>query len=149
MSAYIPQSKSNDWATPQDLFDKLHKRYKFTVDVCASKKNAKVARYYDEKTDGLAQDWTGERVWCNPPYGRVIRDWVKKAADSAAADPDTLVVVLVPARTDTKWFHESCIDNPNCTIEFIRGRLKFGDATTPAPFPSLLLVFQQPDESDE
>lgn len=94
-------SARDDWETPQDLFRKYDEKYHFTLDVCADEKNHKCNRYFTKEQDGLKQDWTGERCWCNPPYGRAIADFVKKAAESKA-----LTVMLIPARTDTKWFHK-------------------------------------------
>jgi phage N-6-adenine-methyltransferase len=124
------------WATPQWLFDELDAKYHFTVDVCATPDNAKCAKYYTEAQDGLAQEWTGN-VWCNPPYGRQIAKWVKKASECAA----DVVVMLLPARTDTAWFHDYCLRGGRVT--FLRGRLKFGNATTGAPFPSMIVVFDK------
>lgn len=97
-------SKTDLWETPQDLFDKLDAVYHFDLDACALPENAKCQRYFTPEQDGLSQEWTGN-VWCNPPYGRQIGKWVQKAHDSKAA----VVVMLLPARTDTKWFHELCL----------------------------------------
>lgn len=130
-------SKSNDWATPQDLFDKLNDEFHFTLDVCAIPENARCEHYYSPEQDGLLQHWEGT-VWCNPPYGRKIGLWVKKAYESVIRDDGTTVVMLLPARTDTKWFHEYIL--PYGQIRFIRGRLKFGDSKNSAPFPSMIVV---------
>lgn len=113
-------SKSDMWATPQDFFDKLNKEFRFTVDVCAVRENAKCARFFSPEVDGLKQEWTGI-AWCNPPYGREIGKWVKKACESSCT-----TVALLPARTDTKWFHEYILGKAE--IRFVRGRLKFGGA---------------------
>jgi site-specific DNA-methyltransferase (adenine-specific) len=129
-------SATDDWATPQDFFDQQNKIYGFTLDVCASSTNYKVANYFDEETDGLAQDWSNEVIWMNPPYGRVIGKWMSKAYEASKAG--SKVVCLVPARTDTAWWHDYAMQGK---ITFIRGRLKFGGAKTPAPFPSALVVF--------
>ena len=94
-------SNTDEWGTPQALFDELDREFHFTLDPCSTHENAKCRKHYTKEEDGLLQDWTGERVFCNPPYGRHIGDWVKKAHDS-----DCLTVMLLPARTDTKWFHE-------------------------------------------
>src|SRR5437773_2617216 len=94
-SPYFPTSKTDDWATPQDLFDDLDRTFHFTLDPCASHDNAKCRRYFTKEDNGLLQDWDGERIFMNPPYGRVLRDWVAKALGSRA-----LVVMLLPARTD-------------------------------------------------
>lgn len=129
-------SATDNWATPQDLFDKLHKAFHFTVDVCASAENAKCELYFDEAMDGLIQPWTGV-CWMNPPYGRGIGDWMAKAYASAKAG--ATVVCLVPARTDTKWWHNYAVKGE---IYFIPGRLKFGNATASAPFPSAIVTFR-------
>ena len=94
-------SNTAEWATPQDFFDKLDAEFHFTLDPCCTHENAKCKKHYTIAENGLQQDWTGERVFCNPPYGRKIGEWVKKAHDSKC-----LTVMLLPARTDTKWFHE-------------------------------------------
>lgn len=138
-------SKSNDWATPQDLFDKLNDEFHFTLDVCAIPENAKCEHYYSPEQDGLLQHWEGT-VWCNPPYGRKIGLWVKKAYESVIRDDETTVVMLLPARTDTKWFHEYIL--PYGQIRFIRGRIKFGDSKNSAPFPSMIVVFEIPTEGE-
>jgi len=136
MTGYMPPSKTDDWATPQDFFDQLNAHYNFTLDVAASSSNAKAPRFYTAEDDGLKQPWVG-RVWCNPPYGKGIADWVKKAWESHR-DNSATVVMLLPARTDTKWFHDYA---KRGKVEFIRGRLKFGNSKTAAPFPSMLVIF--------
>lgn len=128
-------SKTDLWATPQDLYDKYHDRYLFELDVCATAENAKCSRYFTIEDDGLAQEWRG-RCWMNPPYGRGIGAWMAKAWSSAAAG--ALVVCLVPARTDTAWWHDYAIKGE---VEFLRGRLKFGGHKNSAPFPSAVVVF--------
>ena len=129
-------SESDDWATPQDYFDKVAKDYAFTLDVCASSTNAKCPRFFTVDDDGLAQDWTGEVCRMNPPYGRTIGHWMAKAVESWKAG--ATVVCLVPARTDTAWWHDYAMQGK---ITFIRGRLKFGNSKNSAPFPSALVVF--------
>lgn len=131
-------SKSNEWATPQVLFDKLDREFHFTLDPCATPENAKCKKYYTESDDGLAQDWTNETVFCNPPYGREIAKWVKKAATTKA-----LTVMLIPARTDTTYFHDYIYKKEGVEVRFIRGRLKFGDSKSGAPFPSMIVVFRK------
>lgn len=128
-------SASDDWSTPQDLFDKLNKAFGFTLDVCASRENAKCPYYYGKEQDGLAQPWAG-RCWMNPPYGRTIGLWVRKAYESAQAG--ALVVCLLPARTDTRWWHDYVVKGD---VHYLRGRLKFGNASASAPFPSALVLF--------
>lgn len=130
-------SKTDLWATPQAFYDQLHAEFGFTLDVCALPENAKCRRYVTPCEDGLAQDWTGEVCWMNPPYGRAIRDWMRKAYESAQAG--ATVVCLVPARNDTRWWHDYALRGE---IRFIKGRLKFGDAKTNAPFPSAVVIFR-------
>lgn len=127
-------SKSDNWETPQDFFDKVNEEFHFTLDVCATDQNAKCRNYYTIEQDGLSLPWTGT-VWCNPPYGSVINRWVKKAAEAACT-----VVMLLPARTDTSWFHDYIYGKAE--IRFIRSRLKFGNADR-APFPSMLVIFRR------
>lgn len=129
-------SKSVEWATPQDLFDELDEEYNFTLDPCCTDRNAKCDNYYTKKLDGLQQSWAGERVFMNPPYGREIADWMKKAYEESKEG--ALVICLIPSRTDTIWWHKYCMKGK---IIFVRGRLKFGGATDSAPFPSAIVVF--------
>lgn len=131
-------SASCEWETPKKFFDKQDALYHFDLDVCATPNNAKCAQYYTEEQDGLAQPWTG-RCWMNPPYGRTIGKWVQKAYESVRGGAD-LVVCLLPARTDTAWWHDYCMKGE---VHFIRGRLKFGNAKNAAPFPSALVVFKR------
>ena len=133
-------SKTDLWSTPQDLFDDLDRVYRFEVDVCATPENAKCAVFYTREQDGLAQDWRGT-CWMNPPYGREIGKWVSKARLSAEENGAT-VVCLLPARTDTRWWHEHCSLGH---ITFIKGRLKFGGSKNGAPFPSAIVVFGEKD----
>jgi phage N-6-adenine-methyltransferase len=130
-------SKSDTWETPQKLFDKYDAIYRFETDVCALPENAKCKNYFTPEEDGLKQEWTGV-CWCNPPYGKRIGQWVEKGAKSFAT-----VVMLLPARTDTKWFHDYCL--PLGKIEFLRGRIKFGGCKHNAPFPSMIVVFGRSD----
>lgn len=130
-------SASDDWPTPQDFFDKVNSELgPLDLDVCASPENAKCARYFTKVDDGLAHPWRG-KVWMNPPYGRGIGAWMRKAYESA--QDGALVVCLVPARTDTAWWHDYAAKG---NVRFIRGRLKFGGHVNSAPFPSALVVFQ-------
>ncbi|MGI6260003.1 MAG: DNA N-6-adenine-methyltransferase [Anaerolineaceae bacterium] len=128
-------SKTDNLETPQWLFDKLNEHYRFDVDVCALPENAKCERYYTPDVDGLKQDWTGN-CWMNPPYGREIGKWLRKAYESSLSG--ATVVCLVPARTDTAWWHEYAMKGE---IIFLRGRLKFSHAKHNAPFPSAIVVF--------
>ena len=131
-------SKTEEWATPQDTFNELNKEFNFDLDPCATDNNHKCDKYYTKEDNGLSQSWDNYRVFCNPPYGRVIKDWVKKASNARGG----VVVMLIPARTDTKYFHEYIYNKKNIEIRFIKGRLKFGDATNSAPFPSMIVIFK-------
>jgi phage N-6-adenine-methyltransferase len=130
-------SKTDLWATPQDLFDRMNQEFGFNVDVCANKENAKCVRFFDKEIDGLLQDWRDLVCWMNPPYGREIGKWVHKAATGGAET----VVCLLPARTDTRWFHEYILGKAE--IRFIKGRLKFGGSKNSAPFPSMIVIFKK------
>jgi len=130
--------ESNEWETPQELYDELNKQYGFTLDPCATKKSAKCDKYYTKEDDGLSKDWSGEIVFMNPPYGREISKWVKKASETKSA----VVVCLIPSRTDTKYWH-NYIFSKSHKIMFIKGRLKFSGHKNSAPFPSAIVVFDK------
>lgn len=131
-------SKTDLWSTPWNFFEKLNDEFHFTLDPCSTHENAKCYKHFTIEEDGLLQDWGNEVVFCNPPYGRQIKDWVKKAYEESQKD-DTTVVMLIPARTDTIYFHEYIYHKAE--IRFIKGRLKFGDAKNAAPFPSMVVIF--------
>lgn len=133
-------SRGSDWATPQDLFDNLWAEFHFTLDVCASDWNAKVKDYFTEKDDGLKQDWGQNVCWMNPPYGKVLNDWMKKAYESFKEG--AIVVCLVPAATDTNWWHEYAMKGE---IRYLRGRPRFQtkEGTWQQTFsPSVIIVFK-------
>lgn len=132
-------SATNEWATPQEFFDELNEEFNFTLDPCATPQNAKCKKFYTIKEDGLKQNWQGETVFCNPPYGRSIKDWVRKCYEESKK-PNTIVVMLIPARTDTAYFHDYIYGLAK-EIKFLRGRLKFGGSKNSAPFPSMVVVF--------
>lgn len=136
-------SATPEWATPVDLFAGLDAEFGFDLDVCATAENAKCPRYFTAADDGLAQEWAGV-CWMNPPYGRGIGAWIRKAAESAEAG--ATVVCLVPARVDTAWWHDYCRHGE---VRFLRGRLRFGDAVASAPFPSALVVFRNDQRNDQ
>ena len=138
MNDVLFSNKSVIWETPQDLFDKLNAEFHFDLDVCALPENAKCEKYYTPEDDGLLQPWNGV-CWCNPPYGRTISKWIQKAYETFAGGGT--VVMLLPARTDTKWFHEYIYNKAE--IRFIKGRLKFGNSKNAAPFPSMIVVFRR------
>jgi phage N-6-adenine-methyltransferase len=148
-------SASAEWSTPQDLFDALAGEFQFALDAAATAENRKCTWYFDRAVDGLSQDWASfvqghvpeGAVWCNPPYGRTIGQWVAKAAETARAG--TRVVCLLPSRTDTRWWHDFIWDaerhapRPGVEVRLLRGRLRFGGAKSGAPFPSAVVVFGQ------
>ena len=131
-------SATDQWTTPPELFAKMGHRYgPFDLDVCATAGNAKVERFYSPDQDGLQQPWQGV-CWMNPPYGRTIGQWVRKAWESSVEG--ATVVCLLPARTDTRWWQDYV--DPYADVEFLRGRVRFGDATSGAPFPSAIVIFR-------
>lgn len=143
-------SKSAEWTTPQDLFDGLDAEFHFGLDAAADGTNAKCKCYFTERDDALREDchwlgWPGA-VWLNPPYGRGLNRWVAKAAATAKAG--TTVVMLIPARPDTRywaehiWDHKHHRPHPGVEVRFLRGRLCFGGAKSGAPFPSAVVIFR-------
>jgi site-specific DNA-methyltransferase (adenine-specific) len=130
--------RTDEWETPDALFGALHAEFGFTIDVCASPANAKLPRYWTQADDALLQDWAGERCWMNPPYGRPIAKWIRKAHQES--ERGALVVCLVPASTDTAWWHDYCVRG---VVRFLRGRLCFrsGERSGRAPFPSAVVIF--------
>ena len=133
-------SNKSEWTTPQEFYEELDREFHFTLDPCADDFNHKCEKYYTKEQDGLAQDWGGEVVFCNPPYGnKETGIWTKKCYEEALK-PNTTVVLLIPARTDRVSFHEYICGKAE--IRFIKGRLKFGGSKNPAPFPSMVVVFR-------
>jgi phage N-6-adenine-methyltransferase len=130
-------SGTDEWETPREFFDAVDEVYHFDLDVCATCVNAKCGRYFTKEENGLIQAWSGV-CWMNPPYGREISLWVRKAYKSSL-EAGTVIVCLLPARTDTKWWHDYVIAHA-AWIRFIKGRLRFS-GRGPAPFPSALVVF--------
>lgn len=141
MNRILFSHKTDEWETPQVLFDELNKEFGFVLDVCASKQNHKCANYFTKENNGLNINWHGVTVWCNPPYSD-IKSWTKKCSEHKGT-----AVMLVPARTDTKWFHEYCYDKPNVEFRFIKGRLKFNNSKNSAPFPSMVVIFRGNNET--
>lgn len=131
-------SKNTDeWETPEAIYEPLNEEFHFTLDPCCTDSNAKCEKHYTREQDGLKQDWSGETVWCNPPYGRAIKAWVEKCAKHA--DEGGTAVMLLPSRTDTAWFHEYVLGKAE--VRFVKGRIKFGHSKHSAPFPSIIVVF--------
>lgn len=150
-------STTDEWSTPQWLFDELNAEFKFDLDVCATPENAKCAKYYTKDLaspisdipGGCGQIWKadGSSVWCNPPYGREIWRWVYMCSQfphehELMLERRGVAVMLLPARTDTKWFHQWIYKNEDAEIRFLKGRLKFGGAKNSAPFPSCIVIFR-------
>lgn len=133
INSVLYSSESEVWETPQDLFNRLNDEFHFDIDVCATPENAKCSKFFSPLDDGLSHDWQGV-CWMNPPYGKKIGAWMKKAMEAKAT-----VVCLVPSRTDTKWWHDYAMKADE--IRFIKGRLKFGNSKNSAPFPSAIIVF--------
>jgi len=139
-------SVKTDWSTHWDFFNPLNDEFKFTIDVAADKENCKINRFYSIENDGLKQDWSNEIVWCNPPYGRNVPDWLKKGKECAEKN-NTVSVFLIPARTNTVWFHNICLKADE--IRFVKGRPKFynfankdKEATHGLPVPLCLVIFR-------
>ena len=132
-------SLSNEWTTPQALYDELNAEFGFTLDPCSTHENAKCEKYYTVDDDGLSKSWAGETVFMNPPYGRQIGAWIKKAYDEAHGD--ATVVCLIPARTDTKAWHKYIFPT-TAEVRFLPGRVRFGDGRNAAPFPSAIVIFR-------
>ena len=144
MNNVLLKSKSMNWCTPQDFFDELNKEFHFVLDAAASDKSAKCERYFTPETDALSRSWDfGGAVFCNPPYGRNIGKWVRKAW--VEARKGLTVVLLIPARTDTEYYHSYIYGRKNAEIRFVRGRLYFkdeeGNTQGRAPFPSMVVVY--------
>lgn len=132
-------SKTDLWETPQSFYDELDKEFQFTLDPCATPENAKCEMFFTKEMNGLTQNWEGNSVFCNPPYGKEIGKWVKKAYEESKKS-NTTVVMLIPARTDTAYFHDYIYHKAK-EIRFVKGRLKFGQSKNAAPFPSMVVVF--------
>ena len=149
VEAALFSSKSSEWGTPPDFFDMLHREFAFSLDACALPQNAKCRYYFTPQQDGLKQRWRGA-CWCNPPYGREVGKWIEKAIQSAREG--ATVVCLLPARTDTRWWHQLVLSHAN-EIRFVRGRLRFQNSRGrssphPAPFPSVVAVFRPPPQPE-
>lgn len=140
----LMSSNSNEWCTPQYLFDELDAEFGFTLDPACTHENAKCKKHYTAEEDGLSQNWAGETVFCNPPYGREIGKWVKKCHDEWQKNNIT-IVMLIPARTDTSYFHEYVYKKAQ--LRFLKGRVKFemngSDKGGCAPFPSMIVIFEK------
>lgn len=136
MKAYFT-SNSDEWETPQALFDELDEEFHFNLDPCATPSTAKCEKYYTASDNGLTRSWGGYRVFCNPPYSE-ISNWVEKCYREGIKD-NTVVVMLIPSRTDTRYFHNFIYQRAE--VRFVRGRVKFGGKSN-APFPSMIVIFR-------
>ena len=132
-------SKTNEWETPQDLFDDLDNEFGFTLDVSATKENTKCKRFFTIEDDGLSKDWSHEICWMNPPYGGHTGKWIQKAYFESCKKGSTVVCLIVSA-TDRSYWHDYIFPYAY-EIRFLRGRLKFGKSKTSAPFASAIIVF--------
>ena len=130
-------SKTNEWETPQELFNRYNEIYHFTLDVCATEENTKCKKFFTKKENGLLQNWSKDICWMNPPYGREISKWIEKAYTESLKG--AIVVCLIPSRTDTIYWHNWIF--PHAKIEFLKGRLKFSNSKHPAPFPSAVVIY--------
>lgn len=133
----LTSSNSDEWSTDQNFYDVVNKEFKFKMDMAATKENSKCILYSSDSldVDWILNDWW---LWCNPPYSKV-KEFTKKAYDESVKGAAT--VMLIPARTDTKYWHENV--SKACEIRFIKGRLKFGNSKHSAPFPSALVIFDR------
>ena len=132
-------SKTDEWATPKLFYEELNKEFNFTLDPCATDLNHKCNKYFTKEDNGLIKSWGGYRIYCNPPYGREISKWVEKAYYENKNN-NAFIVMLLPARTDTRWFHDYIYKKHE--IRFLKGRLKFNDGKQSAPFPSMLVIMK-------
>lgn len=130
-------SNSDEWATPEDFFNMINQEFHFNLDPCATSENHKCEKFFTMEQNGLNMDWGGYRVFCNPPYSN-IAEWVAKCYEEGCKE-NTLVCMLIPARTDTRYFHDYILNRSE--VRFIKGRLKFGQSKNSAPFPSMLVVY--------
>lgn len=137
-------SLAEDWETPQDLFDKLDDEFLFTLDVCAKPENSKCKRFFSKEQNGLNQDWGNDTVWCNPPYGKGIENWIKRCYEHSMGGGTA--VMLLPARTDTRWFHNYILGKAE--IRFCKGRLRFNGCKSSAPFPSIIVIYRRHDDDE-
>lgn len=143
-SALMFSSKKQDWETPSKFFDEINSKYHFSFDLAANIQNAKCQKFYTPLDDSLNQDWEKIKgnMFLNPPYGRDLKKWVKKAAETSL-EPNQFLVMLIPARTDTSYWHDYIFGKAE--IEFLRGRLMFEADGVPgdrAPFPSALVIYK-------
>ena len=134
-------SKTNEWTTPKHLYDELNNEFNFTLDPCCTRQSAKCEKFYTIEENGLIQDWSNDIVFMNPPYGKEITKWIEKAYKESLKG--SVVVCLIPSRTDTKYWHDFIF--PYAEVRFIKGRLKFGGnkkGSGAAPFPSAIVIFK-------
>lgn len=134
-------SNSDEWETPLELYTRLNERFKFTLDPCSTKENHLCDKYYTKEDNGLCKSWKGQTVFVNPPYSN-IKAWVEKCYKEHETN-GTTIVMLIPSRTDTRYFHEYIYHKAD--IEFIKGRLRFSNSKNSAPFPSMIVIYERKD----
>jgi site-specific DNA-methyltransferase (adenine-specific) len=147
-------SATDNWETPQALFDELNREFDFEVDLCATPENTKCPSFITPEINSLSAPWgpffnRRNVLWCNPPYGREIGSWIRKAAETvqekhSQTGGSCTIVMLLPARTDTRWFHDYIYGKEGVEVRFLKGRLKFGRSENSAPFPSMIVIFRHP-----
>ena len=131
-------SNSDEWETPSKIYDDLNKEFNFNLDPCSTSENHKTEIYFTKADNGLLRSWGGYRVFCNPPYSNIAA-WVRKAWEESTKR-NTIVVLLIPSRTDTRYFHDYILHRSE--IRFLKGRLRFGESINSAPFPSMVVIFR-------
>lgn len=144
MKQRLTMAKNDEWETPDEFFQDLDEEFHFDLDACATDDNHKCSNYFTKDQDGLLQNWGGHTVWCNPPYSNV-KGWMRKCYYEGHR-PNTTVVALVFAKTDTRWWWNYV--QHKCEIRFVKGRLKFGGKDN-APYPSALLIWRGPEEDPQ
>ena len=146
MSGYMPRALTDKWASPPHIIDQVIKEFgEISLDPAASHDNAVCSRYFTEEDNGLKMSWEANLVYINPPYGRILNEWVSKALSEYDSGRSKRIVMLLPSRTCTRWFH-ALYERSDVEIRFIKGRLKYGDGSSPAPFPSILVIIgRNPD----
>ena len=148
INEHLFTSEKDDWTTPDDLFQTLHAEFRFDLDPCADDMNYKCDTYITKEENGLLQDWGGYRVFCNPPYGKEVAKWVKKAHDEVLYGNCLIAVLLLASWTDTRYFHQYIL-NDAYEIRFVKGRLKFGGAKQSTQFGSMIVIFKKEVVCDE
>lgn len=144
-------SRSNEWRTPPEIFNKLDKEFNFTLDPASTDENALCSYHFTLEQNGLEQDWSKQRVFCNPPYGGETRKWVEKCY-SEVQNKCELAVLLIPCRPDVSYFHDFILGKA-AEVRFVRSRIKYlnenGEIKQSSPFPSVIVVFKKGKHSTQ